>query len=334
MDYLIFPCNGCSEGEVDLAWDSNRPPPATTSASFTFPNLLAPGGGDLVIPANGLTRKGNAFALTGSPLGDFAASLIGALRSQNYLTPNTPTTQLTSSKITLANPNPQGKTVDRDIVRPSDRLSRTDVAGSPVLSRSAASDSGPDDRASHSVTHLPNLTLDWLSNTASVHADVTIELSLDNKPLGSITSLTFSDSAGDIAIVKREAHHYQQVIHAEAQYLARAANDNQQTSPGPGQGSQCSHHQHHASARWFDQPGPVLVESPFEIDTDPFTAKTSAVTRQRTMPVAGRGSAPIGSLRPGAAAQDPAAAGRWSTLGRGVGVPPLRDSSIAASCRR
>ena len=35
---------------------------------------------------------------------------------------------------------------------------------------------------------------------------------------------------------------------------------------------------------------PVLVESPFEIDTNPFTAKTSAVNRQGTMSIAGADS--------------------------------------------
>ena len=320
---------GVSGAEIELAWDPKAgSPPASTSASFTFPNVLAPGGGDLVIPANGLTRKGNTFALTGGPLSDFAAKLVEALRTLNVLTPNTPATQLSSSSITLANPNPPGKDV---IATASGPVIISLVPTLPVPQLSPAVLQVILDKTSGQATPVttpgPDLILDWLPTVASVHADVTIELTMDNKPLGSTTSLTFSDSAGEISIVKGKRTITNYVFMKKLNNLLLAAT----YKPAPGQGKVLNARTISITPQLdgFTNLVPVLLESPFEIDTDPFTAKTSAVSRQGTIPVAGRGFAPIGSARPVAVAQDPAAAGQWSTLGRGVGVPPLRDSSIA-----
>ena len=325
---------GVSGAEIDLAWDPKAgSPPAATSASFTFPNVLAPGGGDLVIPANGLTRKGNTntFALTGGPLNDFAAKLVEALRTLNVLTPNTPATQLSSSSITLANPNPPGKDV---IATASGPVIISLVPTLPVPQLSPAvlqvnldKNTG---KASPVTPPGPDLTLDWLGNVASVRADVTIELTMDNKPLGSTTSLTFSDSAGEITIVKKTGKRTIANTLFMNKLNALLALPTTVNKPAPGQGKVLNARTISLTPQLdgFTNLVPVLVESPFEIDTDPFTAKTSAVTRQGTMPVAGRGSATIGSPLPRAAAHDPTVAAKWSTLGRGVVMPPLSDSSI------
>ena len=319
---------GLPSGEVDLAWDLTQgAPPATTSAQFTFPNLFAPGGADLSIPATGLTRKGgNLFALTGNPLDDFATSLIGVLANENYLTPSSPTVQLTSSKITLANPAPKGKPVDA-------------TSSGPVIVSVVPTLQVPqfapgvfqvklDNTGQATAVTTADLTLDWFSTAPSVHADLTIELSLDNKPLGSVTSLTFLDSAGDIAIVSGKRTITNKLFMQKLNNLLGLVTTT--NKPTPGQSKVLKARTISIAPQLDNLQGlvPVLVESAFEIDTDPFTAKLPALTRKMTLPVAARGSAPIGSLHPAAAAQALAATGRRSIPGRGVGVSPLRDSSL------
>ena len=179
-----------------------------------------------MIPANGLTRKGNLFALTGNPLNDFASSLIGVLGSQNYLTPSTPTTQLTSSKIILTNPNPQGKPVDATASGPV-IVSVVPSLQVPQLSPAVLQVTLDPTSGQATAVTTTDLTLDWLGNVASVHADVTVESAMDNKP-------TWIDNIVDtVGLLRlrwrdlhreREAHHRQQGVHDEAQCLASSGN--------------------------------------------------------------------------------------------------------------
>ena len=321
-----------ADAEVDLAWDPTAgAPPAMASATFTFPNVLAPGGGDLVITASGLTGKGNTFALSGLPLNVFASTLIDQLGPLGVLTPATPPTQLTSNKISLIPPAPakaQDATTTSGpvIVSLAPTLPVAQISPSAFQVTLAANAAGV-------VTASPgpnasDVTLDWLSDGGRVQSSLTIELTMDGAPVG---SLTFSDSAGDITFQKKSAAAPGKRTIAKATFLAKlnallatAAN-----KPTPGKGRVLNARTISITPQLDGVPlAPVLVDSPFEIDTDPFP-KAAAVTRQGATTVAGRGSAPIGSLRPGAAAHDPTVAASSSTLGRGVVMPPLRDSSIA-----
>ena len=282
-----------ADAEVDLAWDSTAgAPPAMASATFTFPNVLAPGGGDLVIPASGLTGKGNTFALSGLPLNVFASTLIDQLGTLGVLTPAAPPTQLTSNKISLIPPAPAKAqdattTSEQVIVSLAPTLPVAQISPSAFQVTLAADPAGR-------VTASPgpnasDVTLDWLADGGRVQASLTIELTIDGAPVG---SLTFSDSAGDITFQKGKR------TIAKATFLAKlnALLATAPNKPTPGKGKVLNARTISITPQLDGVSlAPVLVDSPFEIDTDPF-AKAAAVTRQGATTVAERGSAPTGSL--------------------------------------
>ncbi len=261
---------------INLEWPASAGlAPPTANVSITIPNDLAKGSGDLVIPVNGLTKASDGtFPLAGTDLNVFAANLVEQFGNLNLLAPNTATFTLTASKITIASTDPTAKPQDVKLASP---LTVSLTSTSPTARISSPFQLDFNQGTLTLPPNSPGVSIDWLGNVPQVQANVVIDFTLGNTPIGSIT---FSDGpGGDITVSPTGGR----TISATA-FLAKL-NNLPAVAAGLASGKITSGTTLTArSVTLFPtlegmQLAPVIVNNPFVVNCGTVAKKSSAITR-------------------------------------------------------
>ncbi|HEY2154645.1 MAG TPA: hypothetical protein VGH33_03380 [Isosphaeraceae bacterium] len=174
------------DAEVDLTWDmAVGIAPGVVDAGVEFPDPRGAGFGTLGLTLPKIEGKGKTYAITNGPgaaLDTLAGTLFSGLAARGLLAPDKPTVAIQSSKITLT-PNPSPGLIARS----------EPVNGPVTVNFKLTSIAARVDPAAVKVTLAADLTklaadqdlaIDWLGGVSRVQADVFVELTFKDAPVG------------------------------------------------------------------------------------------------------------------------------------------------------